>query len=63
MAKKRKKKWIQAADIKKGALASMAKQAGFPTWRAFCAQPKDKLSPLARKRCALARTLTRISRG
>lgn len=63
MAKKRKKKWIQKADIKEGALTNMAKQAGFSTWRAFCAQPQGKLTPLAKSRCALARTLTRISRG
>lgn len=58
---KRKKKWIQKADIKKGALTSMAKQAGFSSWRAFCAQPDEKLSTLAKRRCALAKTLTRIS--
>jgi hypothetical protein len=63
MAKKRKKKWIAEADIKEGALTNMAKQAGFSTWRGFCAQPKDKLSPLAQRRCNLAKTLTRISRG
>lgn len=65
MAKKRKKpkKWIQAANIKEGALTNMAKQAGFSTWRAYCAQPASKLSPLAKKRCALAKTLTRISKG
>jgi len=63
MAKKKSKKWIQAADIKEGALTNMAKQAGFTTWRAFCAQPKGKLSPLAQKRCALAKTLTRIAQG
>jgi hypothetical protein len=60
---KRKKKWIQKADIKEGALTNMAEQAGFNTWRSFCAQPASKLSPLAEKRCSLARTLTRIARG
>lgn len=63
MAKKRPKKWIQGADIKEGALTRMAKQAGFNSWQAFCNQPKDKLTPLARRRCALARTLTKLSRG
>ena len=64
MAKRKKpKKWIQKADIKEGALTNMAKQAGFSTWRAFCAQPTGKLSTLAKRRCALARTLTRIARG
>jgi hypothetical protein len=62
MAKKRKK-WITKADIKEGALTNMAKQAGFDTWRGFCAQPKNKLSPLAQKRCSLAKTLTRIARS
>jgi hypothetical protein len=59
--KKRVKKWIP--KLKKGALGRMAKAAGFTSWRSFCAQPKEKLSPLARRRCALARTLTRISRS
>ena len=60
MAKRKPKKWIQKANIKKGALTRMAKQAGFSSWRVFCAQPKDKLSPLAQKRCVLAKTLTRM---
>lgn len=63
MAKKRKKrakKWIAGANIKKGALTRQAKAAGFTSWRSFCAQPKGKLSSLARRRCALARTLTRL---
>lgn len=59
MAKK-KKKWIQKADIKEGALKNMAKQAGFSSWREFCSQPEGKLTPLAKKRCALAKTLTRM---
>jgi len=57
----KKKKWIQKADIKKGALKAMAARAGFPSWKAFCAQPKEKLSPLARKRCALAKTLGKLN--
>ena len=61
MAKKKKaKKWIQKANIKKGALTDMAKRAGFKSWRGFCNQPDEKLSPLAKKRCALARTLTKM---
>jgi hypothetical protein len=61
MAKRKKpKKWIQAANIKKGALTEMAKRAGFPSWQAYCNQPADKLSPLAKRRCALARTLTKL---
>lgn len=62
MAKKKKKKWIQKADIKEGALTEMAKRAGFASWKAYCAQPKEKLSPLARKRCALAKTLTKFKK-
>ena len=61
MAKK-KKKWIQKADIKEGALTAQAKQAGFTSWRGFCSQPEGKLSPLAKRRCALARTLTRMAK-
>ncbi|KPK54999.1 MAG: hypothetical protein AMS22_05085 [Thiotrichales bacterium SG8_50] len=62
MAKKKKKKWIQQADIKEGALTEMAKRAGFSTWQAFCAQPADKLSPLAKKRCILAQTFSRLNK-
>jgi len=61
MAKKKKsKKWIQEAGIKEGALKEMAKRAGFSSWQAYCNQPADKLSPLAKRRCALARTLTKL---
>ena len=63
MAKKKPKKWIQSAGIKEGALTEMAKKAGFPSWQAYCDQPKDKLSPLAQKRCVLARTLTNLRQG
>ena len=59
MAKK-KKKWIQKADIKEDALTNMAKQAGFTTWEAYCNQPEGKLTPLAKRRCALARTFKRM---
>jgi len=60
MAKKAKK-WIQAANIKVGALKEMAKEAGFPSWQAFCNQPDEKLSPLAKKRCTFAQTLTHLN--
>jgi hypothetical protein len=53
-----KKKWIGKAGIKEGALTEQAKRAGFQSWQAYCDQPKEKLSPLAEKRCVLARTLT-----
>jgi hypothetical protein len=62
MAEKRKKKWIQAAGLKEGALIDMAKRAGFTSWQAFCGQPSDKLSPLAKKRCILAQTLSRLNK-
>jgi hypothetical protein len=61
MAKKAKK-WIGKADIKEGALTDMAKQAGFTSWQSYCAQPESKLSPLAKRRCNLAKTLTRIAK-
>jgi hypothetical protein len=61
MAKKKKaKKWIQGADIKEGALTKQAKMAGFPSWQAYCNQPEEKLSTLAKRRCALARTLSKL---
>jgi len=61
MAKKKKpKKWIQEAGIKEGALKAMAKRAGFPSWQAYCNQPACELSPLAKRRCSLARTLTKL---
>jgi hypothetical protein len=61
MAKKKKKKWIQKADIKEGALTEQAKRAGYPSWQSFCAQ--SDLSPTARRRCALARTLTKLAKN
>lgn len=59
MAKK-KDKWIQKADIKEGALKKQAKEAGFDSWQQFCAQPG--LSPLAEKRCQLAKTFEKMSK-
>ena len=55
------KKWIQKADIKKGALGDMAKAAGFDSWRAFCASDKAKGGKAA-KRCALAKTLSKMNK-
>jgi len=63
MAKKEKKsekKWIQDSNIKEGALKKQAKQAGFDSWQSFCAQPD--LSPLAQKRCNLAKTLSKMGK-
>jgi len=57
MAKK-KKKWIQDANIKEGALKEQAKRAGFDSWQAFCGQPN--LTPLAQKRCNLAKTFKKM---
>lgn len=62
MAKKKPKKWIQGADIKEGALTKQAKMAGFSSWQAFCNQPEENLSPTAKRRCALARTLTKLGK-
>ena len=39
---------------------NMAKQAGFATWEAYCNQAASKLSPLAKRRCALAKTFKRM---
>lgn len=61
MAKKKPKKWIQGANLKEGALSEMARKAGYSTWQAYCNQ--ENLSPLARRRCNLARTLTKITRS
>lgn len=62
MAKKKSKKWIQKANIEEGALKRMAKRAGFSSWRAYCDQPDEKLSTLAKRRCALAKTLTKLNK-
>jgi len=59
-SEKKSKKWIQDADIKEGALKEQAKRAGYDNWRAFCAQPN--LSPLAKKRCNLAKTLSGLKK-
>lgn len=45
----RKKKWIQNAIKKPGALTKMAKRKGMSI-SAYCAQPKSKLSTLAKRR-------------
>jgi len=62
MAKKKKPaKWIQKAGLKTGALTEQAKRAGFGSWQAYCDQPAEKLSPLAKRRCSLARTLGKMN--
>lgn len=58
MAKK-KDEWI--SKLKKGALTEQAKRAGM-TVAEFCSQPKEKLSPLARKRCRVRETLRRLAK-
>jgi len=55
---KNEEKWIQDSNIKKGALKAQAKRAGFDSWQAFCDQPD--LTPLAQKRCQLAKTLKKL---
>ncbi len=54
-----KKNWI--GKLKKGTLTAQARCAGMSV-AAFCAQPKSKLSPLARKRCAARKTLMKLSK-
>lgn len=51
------KRWIQQAHIKKGALTQMAKAKGMSISE-FCAQ--GNLSPIAKKRCALAKTFKKM---
>lgn len=64
MAKAKKpKKFIQAANLKKGALTQQAKQAGFSSWQAYCNQSPEKLSTTAKRRCNLAKTLSRMAKG
>lgn len=47
-------KWIQGMHMKKGALTAMAKRAG-KSLDEYCAA--DDLSPKAKKRCSLRKTL------
>lgn len=62
MAKKKKPtKWVQKAGLKAGALTQQAKQAGFSNWKAYCDQPAEKLTTLAKRRCNLARTLGKMN--
>ncbi len=60
MAKK-KKQWIQRADLKAGALSEQAQRAGYTTWQEYCSECPN-LSPLTEKRCNLAKTLSKLSR-
>lgn len=59
MAKKKKTKWVQAADIQEGALTAKAKEAGM-TMNAFCVQ--SDLSPKSTKQCNLMKTFARMNR-
>lgn len=49
--------WIQKAKIKKGALTSMAAAKGMSISE-YCAS--GDLSPIAKKRCALAKTFAKM---
>ncbi len=60
MAKKKVKKWIQAADIQKGALTKKAKAAGMSI-SAYCSQPG--LSTKSKRQCVLAKTFRRMARN
>jgi len=59
LAKKKKKKWIQKAikPSKKGALTRAAKAKGMSISE-YCAQ--KNLSTTAKRRCALAKTLSKM---
>jgi len=60
MAKKKPKKWIQAADIEPGALTRKAKAAGMSI-TAYCDQPG--LSTKSKRQCSLATTFRRMARN
>lgn len=55
-----KKKWIQKAIKRPGALTEQAKKAGM-TIEQFCS--REDLSPLAQKRCNLWRTLRKLAKN
>jgi len=55
------KKWIQKANIKKGALTEQAKKAG-KSLSAFMASPGKNPSPQTKKRIALARTFKKMTK-
>lgn len=57
--KKRKKRWIQKAVKRPGALTKKAKAKGM-TISQYCSQ--KNLSTRSRRQCALARTLTKMSK-
>jgi len=57
MAKRKKKDWIDEADLDKGALTRKA-QAAHKTIAQFCAQPN--LSPKSQKQCNLAKTFKKM---
>ena len=59
MAKKKKKKWIQGAKIKKGALTKKAKAKGMSISE-YCAQ--SNLSAKSKKQCNLAKTFKKMSK-
>ena len=54
-----KKKWIQGMNMKEGALTQMAKKAGMSIG-SYCAQ--KNLSPTARRRCNLRKTLGKLGK-
>lgn len=59
MAKKKAKKWIQKADIKKGALTDKAKKAGYSSWESYCNADIER-SATTEKQCNLARTFKKM---
>jgi len=63
MAKKKSKKWIQAADLKEGAFTAWCKKQGFGGVNAACiAAGKKSKDPTTRKRANLAATFKKMAR-
>jgi hypothetical protein len=60
MAKKRRnKKWIQSANIKKGALTKKARSRGMSISE-YCRQPN--LTGKSKRQCALAKTFRKMGK-
>lgn len=55
------KQWIQAANIKKGALTTQAKKAG-KSLSEFIKSPGKNPSPTTKKRVALAKTFRKMAK-
>jgi hypothetical protein len=60
MAKKKPKKWVQAANLEEGALTAKAKAANMSI-PGYCAQAN--LSSKSKKQCVLARTFKKMAKN